>query len=167
MLRLFELPRLRLLSTTESDLFMAKERGFEQGVRNRRAVDGHERALAPRRVLVDKTRHDLLADATLAGQQDRGIALRHTRSQRKEVATERIAGDHSIVIEHGRQTITLDMLEQRLRFEGLEEKVARACPHRFHGPVDVGEGGHQDHRKVRKASADPVSYTHLDVYKRQ
>jgi hypothetical protein len=97
-LRLLELAGLRVLRAAEGALFVTEKGGLEQAVRNGRAIDGHERALAARRVLVNEARHHLLANAAFAGQQDRAVTLCDPPGQCKEVDTQRIDGDHPLVI---------------------------------------------------------------------
>ncbi|KFB70942.1 MAG: hypothetical protein AW09_003941 [Candidatus Accumulibacter phosphatis] len=154
MLRLFKLAGLGVLSATESPLFITEKRGFEQTVRNRRTIDGDEWTLAARRVLVNIARHHFLAHTALATQQNRGVGLRDSPGQGKEIAGHRIDGDHPIVIGRFRQAIAQHMFEQCLWLEGLEQEVTSACPHGFDRAVDIGECRHQDHRQVRKAVAD-------------
>jgi hypothetical protein len=152
-LRLFELARLGVLGAAESAFFIPEKCGFEEGVRNGRAVDGDKRPLEPSRLLVDIACHDFLAHAALAGQQDGGIALRDTPCEVEKISGDRIDGDDPIISRRLRQAIANDMFQQCLRFEGLEQEVAGACPHGFDSAVDVGESGHQDNRQVRKAAA--------------
>jgi hypothetical protein len=110
-------------------------------------------------VLVDVARHDLLADPALASQQDRGIAVCATRArQAQESWLTRIDGDHATVIKRARASDNaMDMVEQRFRLEGLEQKVAGTRPHRFDRPVDIGESGHQDHRQMRQSGCGSPS----------
>ena len=91
----FELPGLGVLGAAESALFVAEECRFQQAVGNCRAVDGNERAFSPGRVLVNEARHHFLADAALAGEEDRRVALRHARGQGKQVAAHRLSLIHS------------------------------------------------------------------------
>ena len=46
------------------------------------------------------------------------------------------------------------MLEQSLRFERLEQKIAGARAHSLDGPVHIGIGRHQHHGKVGVTIAD-------------
>jgi hypothetical protein len=54
----------------ESSSFVTEELAFEQTARDRGAVEGHEAILAPRTRLVNRPRHDFLAGASLALNQD-------------------------------------------------------------------------------------------------
>ena len=153
-LRLLEFSGLRLLRTGERAFFVAEQRGFEQAVGNRRAVDGDKGAVFTGRVMMDVTGDDFLADAGFAGQQNGRVGLRNARGERKEVTAGGIAGNDAFVVQGIGQTVTRHVFKQRLRFEGLEQKVAGAAAHRLDGAVNVGEGGHQHHRQMRQALAD-------------
>ena len=64
---------LRLLRARECAAFVPKQLGLEQLFGKCRAVDGNERAVFPRRRLVNEPRDDFLAGARLALQKDRGL----------------------------------------------------------------------------------------------
>jgi hypothetical protein len=71
---LLELAAPALGGTRESTALVAEELALEQRLGNRRAVDRQEGSVAARAVLVHGARHELLARAALADQQDVGIA---------------------------------------------------------------------------------------------
>src|SRR2546425_1041644 len=70
-----ELPLLSLMGPRERALLVAKELRLDQGVRDRAAVDSDKRLPASGTHLVDRPRHEFLASAGLALDQDseRGV----------------------------------------------------------------------------------------------
>ncbi len=93
---LLELAGLRLLRAGEGAFFVAEQRGFEQIVGNRRAVDGDEGPLLPLRLVVDVAREHFLAGARFAGEQHGRIGLRHARGEQQNLAGLRVGGDHAL-----------------------------------------------------------------------
>src|SRR4029450_2891640 len=64
------------LGTGERPTAVAEQLAFEQVARNRRAVERDERPSIPVREPVDGSRHDLLARAALAGDEDADVVRR-------------------------------------------------------------------------------------------
>src|SRR5439155_8973160 len=73
--RLLELPDPCVRRARERAPLVAEQLALEEFRRQRRAIDFHERAVAPRRALMDRARHQLLADAALAAEQDGDVAV--------------------------------------------------------------------------------------------
>src|SRR4029079_15105618 len=73
--RQLEAPRLLAGGTGEGALLVAEELALDQRLGQRRAVEGDERPLAARRHRVDAARHQALAGAALAADEDRRAAL--------------------------------------------------------------------------------------------
>ena len=70
-----ELAGLVLDGAGERAALEAEELRFEQLGRQRRAIDFHERAIAPRRGRMDGARHQFLAGAALAADEDRDVGV--------------------------------------------------------------------------------------------
>ncbi len=75
--------RLRLLGARERTAFVPKQLGLEQLIGQCRAVDGDERAVFPRRRLVNEPGDDFLAGARLALEKDCGLSRCHAHSRRE------------------------------------------------------------------------------------
>src|SRR4051812_27423102 len=67
----FEQPRLGDRRARKSAFLVSKELALEKLLRNRGAIDVHERRAAPRAIVMDRARNELFARAGLAGQQYR------------------------------------------------------------------------------------------------
>src|SRR5262245_2761153 len=64
------MPCAGTVSTGKRSTLVAEQFALEQAVRDRRAINRHERTLAPRAALVQQVRDDLLACAGLAGDEN-------------------------------------------------------------------------------------------------
>ena len=64
---------------------MAKQLGLQQVLRNGCSVDGHKRPVGTRRVLVQRTRHQLLARARFAGDHHRHVTLAQAANGPKNI----------------------------------------------------------------------------------
>ena len=73
---LLELADLPIGGAGERALLVTEQFGFDQLVGNGGAIDLHELAVAPQALAMDRARHQLLADAALAPDQDRGVGRR-------------------------------------------------------------------------------------------
>ena len=93
---LLELAGLGRLRAGEGALLVAEQCRFQQVVGNRRAVDGDERPLGARRLVVDVAGEHFLAGTRFAGQQHRGIGPRHARGQQQHLAGPRVGRDHAL-----------------------------------------------------------------------
>ena len=88
-----EQPLLRVDRAGERALHVAEEVRLEQVRRQVAGVDGDERLVGARRVLVQRPRHQLLAGAALAVDQDRRPAWRRLDDQVEDLAHARAAAD--------------------------------------------------------------------------
>src|SRR5262249_10650174 len=77
--RLLELTRLALRRAGERAALVSEQLRFEQLFGERRAVEGDERAFAPRRRAVHEARSDFLPCPRFAQQQDRRVRRRYLR----------------------------------------------------------------------------------------
>ncbi len=73
----------------ERALLVTEQLALEQFRRQRRAVHLHEWLAPPRRALVDRARHELLADAALATNQHGDVAVGHLLDDQRDVAHRR------------------------------------------------------------------------------
>ena len=81
--------------------------------------------------------------------------MRATRArQQQHFTSTRVSSDHAF--SRRRNGITLDLVEQRFGFKGLEHEVAGAAAHRRHSLVDIAEGSHQQHGQAGFFRADFV-----------
>jgi hypothetical protein len=90
----------------EGPLLVAEELAFEQVLGDRRAIDADERLLRSARLAVDIARHDFLADAAFAGDQDRGVRGGDLVGELHHFRHRRVARHHRLVViadggEHG------------------------------------------------------------------
>ncbi len=160
-------------------LGMAEELGLQQVVRNRAAVDRHERALGAAAAVVDRLRDELLAGAALAGDEHVGIgvgdAVDHVvhAADAVALADQLAAAEHALeaALEHGvllahAQLVhgPLDREQEVVVVEGLDDVVGGAGAQRLDCALDRGEAGHQDDRRVLVAlaqRADDVDAAHV------
>src|SRR5439155_24529509 len=76
-LRTRELPLLMLMRPGECAPLVAKELRLDQGVRDRAAVHGNKRLLAPSAQMMDRTSHELLASSGFTLDEDRKRRVGH------------------------------------------------------------------------------------------
>jgi hypothetical protein len=140
---------------------VTEELALDERLRNGRAVDGHERLAPPVGQIVDGARHQFLAGAALAEDQDRSRAgsgqldppvdlvhafgLAHQLSEASLLA--------QLVPEQAhlaRERLLLDgLLEEHLKAGGvhrLGQVVEGAMAHGLHRALHGGVPGHQEHR---------------------
>src|SRR5262249_29990183 len=75
--RQLEAAALESIGAGESPALVTEQLGLDQRLRQRRAVDRHERTVGPGTRLVDRAREHLLAGPTGAGQQHGRVRRRH------------------------------------------------------------------------------------------
>ncbi len=80
-IRSLEEPLLVLDSTRECAFDVAEELGFEERLRNRRAVDRHKGLIAAPSLLMDRTCNNLLARSALSADQYIGLAVGNLSDQ--------------------------------------------------------------------------------------
>ncbi len=125
---------------------MAEELRFDQRLRQGRAVDPDERHLALAAPVVDGARHELLARAGFADDQDGAARLRDDARRPNDLLNRPAPADDAVVIELlvalGDEVVVVraqaPQLDRALRddekfvdFEGLLQVVQRAELHRF------------------------------------
>ena len=159
-MRQLEPSRLARGGAGERPLLVAEQLRFEQVFRDRRAVDGDERAVGPRAEHVQRAREQLLARAALAFDQDRRVVGGRRAVQRlRDLLQPRIFTDdlgraaplRELLFEEevfGRQPPlhqrALDEQQQVIGIDRLGEKIERAFLHRRDGVLDVAERRHHD-----------------------
>src|SRR3989441_241461 len=132
----------------ERALLVAEQLGLEERLRQRRAVDGDEGPVAPRRALVDRARHQLLTRPALALDENRRRAVGGLLDERQHPPPGRAGADHLTL---GAEVLQLllerpvlldqiapleglvDELDELLPPERLGEEVVGAVLHRLHG----------------------------------
>ena len=83
----------------EGALHVAEQLGFEQHLRNRRAVHDHERPVVTLAARVDRARDHLLAGSALAADQHVRLAVGHLRDQLEDALHRRaVADDRAIAL---------------------------------------------------------------------
>ena len=145
---------------------MAEQLAFEQGLRERGAVDRHERSLRSQRVRMNRACYELLTRSALAGDQNRCVGRCDSNDSSEDIPNLRgIADDVAEVVplmkilrggieaelassrrpRHLRHQLFLD--------EGLLDEVLCPESHRFYGVLDGAERGHDDHGSRRRGFA--------------
>ena len=154
-LRELELTELALVGARERAPLVAEEVGLDEGLGDRGRVDGDEGPLAPRPLMVDGPRDELLASAALSGDQygrrragdlrdeavellDRGMApddlveivgAGQLGAKERDFALERAPLEGAT--RQGQELVLLEGLGQIV--EGAELHGGHRGPHRFHG----------------------------------
>jgi hypothetical protein len=163
---------------------MAEELGFEQVLLKGRAVDFHEVARRPQRVVVDRPGDELLAGAGFAADEARRVALRDLLDHVEDALQRLARADDPIelvdvllgvaeVVElvlhalHFERLLDLDL--HLLDLERLLHVVERPVLHRFDRGGHRAERRHQDHggrrmQRLRRAQhVEAVAAAHLQV----
>ena len=94
-----ELALLRRRRPGERAADVAEQLGFEQRLRDRRAVDLDERHVALRAAVVDGARHELLAGTGLAGDEDGALGFRDPLGAENDLLHHPAPADDAVVIE--------------------------------------------------------------------
>ena len=144
----------------ERAFFVAEQFGFEQRIRNGRAVDLDEGPVAPPAGQVHGACEQLLARARLAQQQHGGLGLRHTLQlaqglqQWRRAANEPVARAFGVegIGQHGVARLQLPRLLGHQGFE-LQQLLHQRGQHAQHRQVVV---------QVALAAADAVAGQHAD-----
>ena len=159
-LELAELPRD---GAGEGAALVAEELALEQLARQRRAVDRDERLRAARTRGVDVARHQLLAGAALALEQDRRAARRDARGDREHALQRRGARDDAALAARraagvgagaaalarpARARMLAHQVQEIGRRERLGEEVERAELHRRDRVLDRAVRRHHHHRQA-------------------
>ena len=104
----------------ERAAFMAEQFRFDEIARDRRHVDGDERAVAPLAVIVQRARHQFLAGAGLAGDHHGEVGLHQPRQHAVDFLHRRRAADQRNRIEFGFVGVIRDPL-LRLRQRAADD----------------------------------------------
>src|ERR1051326_6120480 len=147
----------------ERALLMAEDLRLDQRRRDRAAVEGDERFVAPARKRVDRVRHDLLARARLADDEDVRVGVRDHLDLFEELLHPRGLADQVAELAHLLQQPTkLEdlLLHQLLVFDRLQDDLQARKVDRLgdvvlgadfeglDGRVDRGVAGKDDDRDV-------------------
>ncbi len=143
----------------ERALHVTEELGFDEPFRDRRGVEGHERLVAARAVVVDGPGHQFLARAGLALNQHGAVHRRHQLERGEETLHHVAAADQAaeaepvvqprpklrvLALEAPLAERGLEDLYQLNELERLDEEVDGAPLERAHRMIDAPEAG-RDH----------------------
>ena len=169
---------VRLLETSdalgagpgEGALLVTEQLALEEIFRNGRAIDGEERPVVPRAVLMDGVGHEFFAGAAFAGDHDRGVAVRDAPDHLEHFLHGRRLADDAVLVLFDRQG-RLELLralhfgrrldrgiDDDLQIERqllLAHEVEGAEAHRFDDALRGPEGADDDDQRVRIALAQP------------
>lgn len=168
-LRLLELARAPLHRTGEGPLLVAKQGRLQHVFRNGGAVDGDERLLGAAGVIVNVTGQHLFTRPARAGHHHGRFASGHPGRQLEQLGSFGIPVDHGALLHLLGGHIAADLIKQHLRGERLGQIVDGPFAHGAHRAVDIGVGGHQQHRYLWILLADgsqqgeAVHPPHLDI----
>ena len=145
---LFELARLRCNGAGKRAFFVTEQGGFEHVVRDRRAVDRHERLIDPAGMLVDVTRQHFFTGARLPGNQHRRVTFSHPRRQRQQLRTGRFNRHRAFAVcrAQAAQRMACHQIKQGFGFKRLDQVIRRTLTHGIDGTLYRAVGGHQQHR---------------------
>ncbi len=158
------LPHLAARGARERSLLVAEELVLEQGLGDRRAVDGDERALRAGRQLVERSRHQLLAGAALPEDQHRGVAPRRPLDGEHRLSQGRVLPDHPweaepplvlvlqedvVGVEASALHRAIQQQQEVIGVDRLREEVRGAVLHGLHGLLDGPERGHHQDGRLR------------------
>ncbi|KFB66994.1 MAG: hypothetical protein CAPSK01_003935 [Candidatus Accumulibacter vicinus] len=153
--------------TGEGAADVAEEFRLEQLLRDRTAVDGHERRPGASAGAVDGARQHFLAGSALAPDEDAGVRggdhprfleqFRHAAAAEDDAFAPGLAAA-GLVAGSGRRELQrlLDLFQQHLAVERLGEIAEDTARHRLHGVGNRPVRGQQDHRQGRSGRADLV-----------
>ena len=113
---LFEAPGGALVGAGEGALLVAEQFALDEVARNRRHVDGDERAFLALAVIVQRAGHQLLAGAGLAGDQHGEVGLHQPRERAIDLLHRRRAAD---------ERHALDLLGRRRRRRSCAARPSR------------------------------------------
>ena len=118
---------------------------------------------------MDVASQHLFARPARACHHDGGLASGDPGRQLEQLGGPGIPVHHGALLHLLGRHIAADLVEQHLGGEGLGQIVDGPFAHGAHGPVDVGVGGHQEHRHLGILLADvgqqgkAVHASHLDI----
>ena len=94
----FDQPTLVAIGSSERTFSITKQLGFDEIVRNRRAVDTRERKLSARTLKVKRHRNQLFARPRLAFDQHRGVRRRGSADDGVDLPHLRITSDDPEIV---------------------------------------------------------------------
>ncbi len=184
--RLLEPPDPPLVGAGERAALVAEQLALEQGLRERRAVQRHERRLRARALRVDRARELALARAALAGDEHRRPRARDLPGHPVDLLHRRARPDqplHALALgalaaagggsrpRPGARAApgALQREEERVEVDRLRQVILGPRPHRQHRRGHVPERGDDDHRQRRILLAQlpeqrhPIHPRHLQI----
>src|SRR5262245_17381743 len=171
-----ELSELPLVGSGERAPLVAEQLGLDERLGDRRGIDGDERPVAPRALMVDSARHQLLASTALAGDQHGRRRRGDLRDQTVQLLDRGMPADDLVEIVGACQ---LGAQERDLTFEGAalegaaRERQELVLLERLGQVVEGAElhggdrrayglhGGHEDHFDALVDGLDALE--HLDA----
>ena len=162
---LLEAAAAHRLRAGERPALVAEQLGLEQVLRDRRSVDRDERLGRARAVPVQCTRDQFLAAARLAGDQHGRMRLRQAADRAEHLLhRRRLAEDlggggrlfRALGLAHALVDRTPDQLDRVVDVERLGQVFERAALECGDRALEVGVGGHHDHRHLRVLGLDPL-----------
>jgi hypothetical protein len=181
---LLEEADLVVASVGERALDVPEQRALQQRLRDRGAVDAHERLVATASTGVQRPRHELLAGAALTGHQHGGIGVRHAVELREEILHRRAVAEQLVeargagclLAEHADLLLQRPVTERPfederevVHLERLGDEVVRAGADGGDGRVEAAERSHHEDRHVRTvldetdAQIDAVDLRHVQI----
>ncbi len=157
--RHLELAQLALVCAGERPPLVAEQLGLEQGLRNRRAIDGHERARRARTRRVEDARAQFLAGAALALEQHGGVGAGGSFDGRQRLLQRRRGADDALAAttrggllleepvlaeEAALRERALHEQEEMIGVDGLGQEIKGALLHRRDGVLDAAVRRHHD-----------------------
>ncbi len=148
---------------SEGTLLVAEQFAFQQVRRNRAAVDGHERAIAARRMFVDGARHHFLAGAGFAQHQHGGIERGDLVDQPAQAHHRRAVAGRAVALRglglvFGIQALEAGAAQAAFQLAVADRRVQRPHPGLVQA-VGIGEAGRfavqQQHRRRQRHVAQP------------
>ncbi len=157
---LLETAAPHVLRPGKSAAFVSEQLRFEQVFRNRRGVDRDERLRRARAVTMQRARHQFLAGARIAGNQHRRMRLRQPaddaehflhRRRLTEDLGRRLRRFNHLILTHALFQRAPDQLDRVIDIERLRQVLVSATLKRRDRAFEIGIGGHDDDRHMRKA----------------
>ena len=147
---------------------MAEELGFEERFGERAAVDRDKRPRGAVAVLMNRARHQFLAGAALADDQDRRVGCRGVRDLFVDRGHQRAASEQRrrhVVANHRRLRRRRRLLQRALDealelgdVERLADEIEGAFAHRLDGFFQLAEAGDDDDRRPWMRLADRAQH---------
>ena len=153
-----------MVGSRERALDVAEELAFQQGFRQGRAVDGHERIRGAATQVVDGPCQQLLAGAAFSQDQHRGIRFRRTGGPGKNLLQGFGSAEHAesrgtffqpppqcavLTDEFARGQGSPHHDLKLIEVDGLGQEIGGAGLHGGYGHVDGSVRGHHHHGRVR------------------